>query len=160
MAARRIEQPAILREQEVHESTPPEEQDAQAREQSAEQDAQALPDGETARAGDTSPAEPTPSTAPEAKPGESGRAAEPTLFVQGEVKAGTTIPIGVEQAQDGPGMFTVEFPNEVRTYYRSRPDEGFSINANVSGKYRVTLRQPNENGDLRVVGKPLTFEVL
>lgn len=81
------------------------------------------------------------------------------LAVNGEAKAGMPLPITVEGVQEGAGLFTVEAPNETRNYFRTRPGEGFTIPVASSGTYRITLRQPDERGDFRVVGRTLTFEV-
>lgn len=103
------------------------------------------------------PPPPLPQPGPQAKPPDGTVTA---LFVNGEAKAGMALPITVEGAQDGSGLFTVEAPNETRNYFRARPGEGFTIPVASSGTYRITLRQPNERGEFRVVGTALTFEVV
>ena len=84
---------------------------------------------------------------------------EPSLvLVQEDVHPGITVHVDCKDARPGPAELKVEGPQHDWRQHAKSASEGFNLPLTVAGKYRLTLRQPNDEGDWREQAH-LTVEV-
>jgi uncharacterized protein (DUF3084 family) len=84
---------------------------------------------------------------------------EPSLSVsQEELHPGITVHIAVADPLPGTGELVVQAPQHTWHQFARDAREGFNVPLTVAGSYRLTLRQPREDGEWREQAH-LTVEV-
>lgn len=75
---------------------------------------------------------------------------EPSLSVsQDTLHPGITVHIAVDHALSGQGELVVQAPQHTWSQYAKDASAGFNVPLAVAGTYRLTLRQPRDDGEWR-----------